>query len=167
MQSSTSSMSSSTSSSKQLCCVCCQPIAVGKDESLFCGGDCQQSLHRYCAGVSLNGYKEMKGNGDPFCCFSCSEKRNKRDIATLKSTVELLKQEISELKRSLSQVQSASTNEPNVCGTYSQPSYASATASGESTSATTAIYQKSDVVTTKERYHLDKKFNVVIYGIKE
>ena len=87
-QSSTSSSTSSTSSSKQLCCVCCQPIAVGKDESLFCGGDCQQSLYRYCAGVSLNGYKEMKGNGDPFCCFSCSEKRNKRDIATLKSTLE-------------------------------------------------------------------------------
>ena len=163
MQSSTSY----TSSSKQLCCVCCQPIVVGKDESLFCGGDCQQSLLRYCAGVSFNGYKEMKGNGDPFCCFSCSEKRNKRDIATLKSTVELLKQEVSELKRSLSQVQSVSTNEPKVCGTYSQPSYASATASGESTSATTAIYQKPEVVTTKERYHLDKTFNVVIYGIKE
>ena len=56
-------------------------------------------------------------------------------------------------------MQSASTNEPKVCGTYS--------ASGESTSATTAIYQKPEVVTTKERYHLDKKFNVVIYGIKE
>ena len=161
------SSTSSSSSSKQLCCVCCQPIAVGKDESLFSGGDCQQSLHRYCAGVSLNGYKEMKGNGYPFCCFSCSEKRNKRDIATLKCTVELLKQEISELKSSLTQVQSASTNEPKVCGTYSQPSYASATASGESTSATTAVYQKPEVVTTKERYHLDKKFNVVIYGIKE
>ena len=32
---------------KELCCVCCQPIMKGKDESLFCGGDCQQWLHRY------------------------------------------------------------------------------------------------------------------------
>lgn len=167
---------SSTSSSKELCCVCCQPILVGKDESLFCAGDCQQNLHRYCAGVSLNGYKETKENADPFCCFSCSETRNKREIASLKSTVDLLKQEISELKRSMLQLQSApkqsvSTNDPLICGVYSQPSYASAAASGESINATVTrdadALPKPEVVTTKDRYHLDKKFNVVIFGIKE
>ena len=31
----------------------------------------------------------------------------------------------------------------------------------------TDTYPKPQVVTTKERYHLDKKFNIIIYGIKE
>ena len=39
------------STQKDQCCVCCQTIAKGKDESLFCAGDCQQWLHRYCPRV--------------------------------------------------------------------------------------------------------------------
>lgn len=155
---------SSASSSKESCCVCCQPIATGKDESLFCNGDCQQLLHRYCAGVSLSCYKEIKGKGDSFYCYGCSERRNKRDLTVLKHTVELLKQEIAELKKTLSQVQSESNVPPQDCGTHSQPSYASITGSGESVTDTRP---KPQVVTTKERYHLDKKFNIIIYGIKE
>ena len=137
---------------------CCH----GKDESLFCNGDCQQLLHRYCAGVSLSCYKEIKGKGDSFYCYGCSERRNKRDLAVLKHTVELLKQEIAELKKTLSQVQSESANVPRQdCGTHSQPSYASITGSGE---PVTDTGPKPQVVTTKERYHLGRKF---ICGIKE
>ena len=140
------------------------PLPRVKMNPCFATGDCQQLLHRYCAGVSLSCYKEMKREGDSFYCYGCSERRNKRDLAVLKHTVELLKQEIAELKKTLSQVQSESNVPPQDCGTHSQPSYASITGSGESVTDTRP---KPQVVTTKERYHLDKKFNIIIYGIKE
>ena len=50
---------------------------------------------------SLPSYKDIKVKSDPFYCYGCSERRNMRDLAILKDTVELLKQEIAELKETL------------------------------------------------------------------
>ena len=79
------------------CCVCCQPIAKGKDETLFCAGDCQQWLHRYCAGVSAHCYRNITENTSLFLCFTCSLVSHKKEIDSLKDTVELLKGEIATL----------------------------------------------------------------------
>ena len=79
---------------EESCCVCCQTISVGKDESLFCGGVCQQWLHRYCAGVSVKFYREIVENDTPFSCFAYCQARHKREIATPKDRVELLMKEI-------------------------------------------------------------------------
>ena len=82
---------------KEQCCVCCQPIAKDKDEGLFCAGECQQRLHRYCAGLSKPCYKSIIEKGTPFFCFACCLARHRID---LKDTVEHLKGEIADLKSS-------------------------------------------------------------------
>ena len=154
--------SSSSSSTKEPCCVCLQSITLNKDEHLFCSGDCQQRLHRYCVGVSLKCYKELNGNSDVFYCFVCSERRNKKDIATLTSTVELLRQEISDLKSSLSRVQPLSEDDRSA---NSQQAMDSVVASGESTNLISAtISNKSGLSTSNKRVDPDRKFNV---GIEE
>ena len=45
-----------TTSQKDQCCVCCRPITKGK---VFCAGDCQLLLHRYCVGVSAQCYRSI------------------------------------------------------------------------------------------------------------
>ena len=116
-----------TSSTKESCGICCQSIALGKDESLFCAGDCQQWLHRYCAGVSVKNYKEFKENVTSFLCFACSESRSKREILLLKDSVDQLKREIAELKESLSAARSTVRGmaSDGHQARHVQPSYAS------------------------------------------
>ena len=89
---------SQSSTSKETCCVCCQPIVIGKDESLFCGGKCQQWLHRYCAGVSAEVFKGFSGKDATFFCFACFLERHRKEIDALKDIVELLICEITNLK---------------------------------------------------------------------
>ena len=89
-------------STSEQCGVCCQAIVKGKDESLFCGGECQQWLHRYCAGVPAKVYKNLSEKGVTFYCFACSLDSHRKEIASLKGTVEALKSEIAELKSSSS-----------------------------------------------------------------
>ena len=52
--------------------VCCQAIVKGKDESLFCGGECQQWL---CAGVPAEVNKTHLN--------MCSPRRTKKAIFVL------------------------------------------------------------------------------------
>ena len=65
---------------------------------LFCGGDCQQWLHRYCAGVSAQVYRSMTA----FSCYACSLVTHRKEIDDLKDAVELLRGEIAELKSATS-----------------------------------------------------------------
>ena len=118
---------------KEVCCVCCQVITIGKDDALFCSGNCQQWLHSYCAGVSIKCYKDSKDNDAPFHCFCCNEGKSQQEIATLKNTVELLKLEISALNESLS---AAHLKSPHQEG-QPQCSYTTPTGSGESSGKST------------------------------
>ena len=90
--------SSSKELTKEPCCVCCQLITIGKDEALFCSGNCQQWMHRYCASVSVKCYSDMTAKDTPFFCLCCQEGKNTLEIAVLKETVERLKQEIAALR---------------------------------------------------------------------
>ena len=152
---------------KEVCCVCCQAITIGKDDALFCSGNCQQWLHRYCASVTVKCYKDIKENDTPFLCFCCNEGKSQREIATLKNTVELLKLEISALKDSLS---AAHQNQ----GSQPQRSYATAARSGESSSESTShdtvsgTHSKPETTKAAQtHYYHDRKFNVIVYGIDE
>ena len=165
-QSSTSS--SRSSSSKDHCCVCCQIITVEKDEALFCSGECQQWLHRYCAGVSINCYKELKAqaNGTSFYCYGCSLKTNGREMAILKDAVESLKREVTELKSSLSSSQLPSKIiATQVCDT-NLPCNDGLSSTSEST---TKVSLSNPEVTrsSKEKVYTDRKYNIVLYGVDE
>jgi len=158
---------------KEVCCVCCQVITIGKDDALFCSGNCQQWLHRYCASVSVKCFKDIKEKDTPFLCFCCNEGKSQREIATLKNAVELLKLEIRTLKDSLSAAHLKSPHQES----QPQRSYATAASSGESSSVSTVqafhaaasgTHSKSKMPTPAQTlYHHDRKFNVIVYGIDE
>ena len=150
-----------TASQKDQCCVCCQPIMKGKDESLFCAGDCQQLLHRYCAGVSAQCYRSITEKASPFFCFACCLVRHKGEIDSLKETVELLKGEIAVLKSSQSQ-------SPQHQSFVSQPALQPASSSAQPLSvpmATCVNTSTAPAVSPLDNH--ERKFNVVIYGVEE
>ena len=101
-----------TSASKEICCICCQVVTVGKDELLFCAGDCQRWLHRYCASVTLEQYKDITDNGKTFSCPCCYRQHQQEQISQLTSTVDALKLEIAELKGCISTLTAARNAEP-------------------------------------------------------
>ena len=60
-----------TSQRSVKCAVCKQNIVEGKDQALFCKGNCQQWFHRYCAGVSAVHFETLSSSPQPFhCVFS-------------------------------------------------------------------------------------------------
>ena len=166
--------SSSKKLTKEPCCVCCQLITIGKDEALFCSGNCQQWMHRYCASVSVKCYSDITAKDTPFFCFCCQEGKNTLEIATLKETVESLKQEIAALKESLSEAQSEARA---LSGQQrdSQRSYAAATCSGELSTSSIfthvsnplTIPSNRDAAAARPNNHLDRKYNVIVYGVNE
>ena len=83
--------------SQDVCSICCQKITA-KDESLFCSGICQKSLHRYCASVGEHSYKALADGAQPFLCFCCFRAQKDEQVAMLVSAVESLKEEINALK---------------------------------------------------------------------
>ena len=160
------SSSSSSSSCKEICCVCCQSISTSKDEYLFCNGVCQSNLHRYCAGVSNNCYKVIKENTDQFFCFVCSDRKNQRELASLRDTVRLLTQDIDELKLSLSQAKSQlqppSASEQRVLDATQPASPSPSSTNGMPTNKSLP----KPVINASNRLN-DKRFNLVVYGINE
>ena len=80
------------------CCVCLQKFNA-KDEILFCAGRCQMYLHRYCASVSEQAYKEFSAeDAELFLCYCCFRSRKEAQIESLQNIVETLKAEIQSLK---------------------------------------------------------------------
>ena len=86
----------------QTCCICCVQVQPSKDKALFCSGTCQQWLHRYCASVSANQYKTIKSSDSPFYCYCCYQTQKEEQLSALVRSVEAMKQEILELRVSIS-----------------------------------------------------------------
>ena len=42
------------------CALCCQKIVHKKEDGLLCTGKCNSPIHRYCAGVSVPQFEELK-----------------------------------------------------------------------------------------------------------
>ena len=136
--------------SSELCSVCCQAIVKGKDELLFCGGVCQQRLHRYCAGVSAQVYKNLTSQGVPFYCFACSLAKHREEIDSLKSTVEAMKIEIAQLKSHTPPSTTNSVVELDPC--VAVP-----------TVSKTALSQSNRSIAS----NTERKYNVILYGLDE
>ena len=89
-----------SSSAQDICGICCQKIGP-KDEALFCSGDCQRLLHRYCASVSEQSYKKLTSDdAPPFLCYCCFRAQKDEELAKLRSVVDILMNEIDALKSS-------------------------------------------------------------------
>ena len=88
---------------KTHCCMCCKVVEDCRDDALFCEGQCQKWLHRYCASVTVEQYEELSGSDMPFLCVTCCRSHHEHQISELRAEVEALSCELSEL---WSQIQS-------------------------------------------------------------
>ena len=93
----------SSSASADVCSICCQAISP-KDESLHCAGRCQQRFHRYCASVPEDQYKALCEKSTPFLCPACYREQRDGEVNELKSTVEALRIELSQLRELVREV---------------------------------------------------------------
>lgn len=134
----------------EVCCVCCQAITKGKDECLYCGGDCQQWLHRYCAGVPTKVYQSMIEKSSTFFCYACNLKSHRNEIDTLKETVETLKTELSQLKTAQlsAPLRTPAVVEPSLSASPPEP-----------------VHKNSSLA--RPSISTDRKYNIVLYGIDE
>ena len=147
-----------SSVSKEICCVCCQPVAKEKDESLFCGGGCQQWLHRYCAGVSTQVYKGIKEKGATFFCYACCLEKHRREIDGLNAAVDQLKGEIAELNSATSVQRSVPA---------SLPPSSSRSVPAPINEASISPPSSSTVSSQANNRSQERKFNVVLFGVDE
>ena len=97
-----SSRESSRESTRETCCVCCQRVCTSKDEVLFCVGNCQQWIYRYCPSVSAKAYQRIRDNNTPFFSFGCYQGQSLETVAALTRTIQELRGEIDGLKQTIS-----------------------------------------------------------------
>ena len=155
---------------QELCCICLQKFGL-KDQILFCSGNCQKYLHRYCASVSEQAFKQLSAeDAEPFLCYCCFRSKKEKQVETLLSTVESLKAEMDALKAASSATAtSAASNtghgdQPTRSPVHSRQTVPTAQAtpghsgpmSGENSSMSSRVLPNPD-----------KKFNVVLYGVEE
>ena len=101
-----------------VCPICVEHIVdEGEDEcaqdALYCEGDCQCWLHRWCAGVTRERYAVLSSTEDPFLCPSCTVAgqqvaitAQQADIPLLRECVKALTDEVRVMKASVAAMQS-------------------------------------------------------------
>lgn len=104
------SNSKSTDSKHESCALCCERIVENEDEALFCEGNCQQWVHRYCAGISEKHYKSLDSSSPPFLCYACYVEAQRKLVANFESVVATLTAEIAELRKVVSEKVTVSSN---------------------------------------------------------
>ena len=87
----------------EVCDICCKHIEDATDESeghdaLFCEGECQCWLHRWCAGVSRKKFQQLTGSAEPFLCPACVSQKQQAVIEGLQGNIQALTAEVLELK---------------------------------------------------------------------
>ena len=83
------------------CSVCTKSIIEGKEQALLCEGECKQWVHRCCAGIPVTAFEVLTSSPAPFFCLLCSQRMNESEIAGMKATILLLKQEILEMQKEI------------------------------------------------------------------
>ena len=68
-------------------CAMCEQVVHGKDQALFCEGECQRWFYRYCAGVSVVHFHALCSSLEQFRCVRCIQKFYIAEIAILKESI--------------------------------------------------------------------------------
>ena len=140
-------------------CSICEKVIKDQQkgqESIFCERDCQAWMHRICAGISRKAFGKAKSSDDPFFCHYCLCHKQETEIINLKTTINSLQSELAQLKQPGLQPMQV----PNTV-TDNHLSYASILKS--STASSQPPSTKQPLPDSKQ----DRKFNIVVYGIKE
>jgi len=67
------------------------------DDAVFCEGVCQGWLHRKCAGLSRPVFDKLSESDNPRVCLQCMLHNQAKEITELKSAINALTTEISNL----------------------------------------------------------------------
>ena len=114
--------------------LCCQKIVQKKEDVLLCTGKCNGSIHRYCGGVSVPQFEELKRTsetpttaisateGVPFLCLVCTQQAHKAEVHELKSAIAALKLQMQDLQVTVQKLSAADAARCNA----GLPSFASA-----------------------------------------
>ena len=157
---------------KVACGVCQGPVVDGKDEALLCEGKCGYWLHRGCASISPNLYRDLSNSDDPFVCLTCTNIQLKEEIQSLRSELSSLstvREQVGALLNEVKSLQQAvvslpttqSRQRPNNTGrTYSYAKAATApaptrpdiqAANSATTTATTGAYAAAPTIQQKQQ----------------
>ena len=167
------------------CDLCCRPIVDSKEDCIQCEGQCRLTFHRYCAGVSATHYKQFNSTGRPFVCMVCNQRLQNERVSQLAAELESLKAELTATKEQLARerlpCENCSLASSNDAETEQQPE-GSANAALQSNAEWSSMVKIKTKTKTKpsiasksasypERVKLvspdERRFNVIIYGIKE
>ena len=169
------SVSSPAEQASSTCVICLDPIIDATEnnegqEAIFCEGKCDGWLHRQCAGLSQRLFETYNDGDDPFHCPNCRLIMQEHCIQELKSTIENLHKELSELKaQPHTSSDTVTTDLPNSVE-EPQDGILQAASSVSTEPATTRSVQEIATTVSKKadnNTQVDRKFNVVIYGINE
>ena len=153
------------------CPICDDPVEDSSDsnnghDAVYCEGICKGWLHRRCAGLSKAAFSAVCQSDDQFLCPHCSLHAHRQEQVTLKKEIESLRNDVDSLKLLLKQSsnQSRPNTQPVDSKTETGPqsittSYANITASNI---PKTTLSSKSI-----EHSQSNRKFNIVIFGVKE
>lgn len=90
------------SKGQETCALCAECIIESQD-ALFCEGNCQQWIHRYCAGVSKKHYDGLGDSSPPFLCYACYVEAQRKLVGNLEAAISTLTAEIVELRKAVSE----------------------------------------------------------------
>ena len=151
-------------------CAICLDIIIEADESndgqdaIYCEGMCQGWLHRGCAGLSKKAFNVMT---EPYYCPHCLLSDLKKEIASLKDVVQILKLELTTLTTHLSHPSEHSSSARNK--DEEAPSAVSSRRSEIPQSTYSSIVRKKDSLLTLSHSSINsgRKFNLLVFGVKE
>ena len=165
------------------CDLCCRPIVDSKEDCIQCEGQCRLLFHRYCAGVSVTHYKQFISTGHPFVCMVCNQQLQNERVSQLAAELESLKAELNVTKEQLARerlpCENCSPAFSNDSETEQQPEGSTNVALQNNAEWSSVVKKKTktkpSIPSKSASYpesaklvsHEERKFNVIIYGIKE
>ena len=143
------------------------------DDAVECSGTCATWVHRKCAGLSKVVYNEISKSEKPFYCPQCRFDQQELEIRSLRELVGALGNEIDALKKKVASLKEevvveASSLPVNIRSSP-QKSYAqSVGVLPTSMSSHKPIHSESSHLEIPQAgRRLDRKCNLVLFGIKE
>ena len=120
---------------------------------MFHEGNCQGWLHRKCTGLTRTAFDRLGESDTVYLCSYCVSVNQSNEISKLSSVINNLNSVITSLTETIKSLQSTVTNQSTIKDNTN------------STSQQEPITNKVNKV--EEQAQGDRKYNIVIYGIKE
>ena len=143
---------------KSVCDLCTDTLEKGQD-ILNCEGDCNCTVHRYCAGVTAGHFLALAKSSSPFICQWCMLKTTNAVIKQLQSDVASLKNDLASVRAELSK-----KDETNAVLKNDLASVRAEMSKKDETNAVSVSSLKSELASLKDQVSRDRKTNTASYA---